>query len=328
MTDLRRSVLNLLAAGEALPRSTLAERLGVSIERIDHALESLRAWAVPLEFSPSAVGCTRALDLLDPAVIDAALSDQARTCIDRVEVFDELVSTNAHLLAEDDLPLGRARVCLAEYQSAGRGRRGRRWLQPFASGICLSLAWCFPGTPPALGALSLAAGVAVLRALTRFGVRDLALKWPNDILKSGHKLGGLLCELRLGPQGMAYVVIGVGLNVVVSPAVADEVMALGGVRPADLVDGQVAPSRSRLAAALAEELLVALQVFEAEGFAPFYEEWSRYDAFVGRPVVVRTADAIQEGVARGIAGDGSLRLEHEGHVLLLNAGDVSVRAPT
>jgi BirA family biotin operon repressor/biotin-[acetyl-CoA-carboxylase] ligase len=120
--------------------------------------------------------------------------------------------TNSRLLAITDLPAGKADVCIAEHQSAGRGRRGREWLAPFGGGICLSLSWTFPEPPPQLGALSLAVGVALLRALGSHGASGVRLKWPNDVLVNERKLGGILCELRAEAGGPAYVVIGVGLN--------------------------------------------------------------------------------------------------------------------
>ena len=122
---------------------------------------------------------------------------------------------------------GTSEVLLAEFQSAGRGRRGRAWLAPPGAGICLSLSWTFPEAPPELGALGLVIGVCVLRALTALGVKDLALKWPNDLLLDGRKLGGVLIELRGESAGPACVVIGIGLNVALGAALLRKIAATG-----------------------------------------------------------------------------------------------------
>ena len=120
----------------------------------------------------------------------AALPPVARDRLRHLEVHEALDSTSDRLLAVDDLPPGRFDACLAEFQSAGRGRRGRRWVAPFASGLCLSVNWNYRDAPATLAALSLAAGVAALRALERLGIGGLSLKWPNDIVPEDRKLGG------------------------------------------------------------------------------------------------------------------------------------------
>ena len=148
-------------------------------------------------------------------------------------MHEALDSTSDRLLAVDDLPSGPFDACLAEFQSAGRGRRGRRWVAPFASGLCLSVGWSYRDAPAALVALSLAAGVAVLRALGRLGIAGLALKWPNDIVRDDSKLGGILIDLRGEAAGPAYVVVGVGVNVRL-PASARERLAAEGVDAVDL----------------------------------------------------------------------------------------------
>ena len=130
-----------------------------------------------------------------------------RARVRKLEVLAEVESTNTRLFAVTDLPMDRADVCIAEFQSAGRGRRGRSWTAPYGSGVCLSLSWQFPETPRQIGALSLATGVGVLRALREQGVGAIGLKWPNDILSGGSKLGGILIELRAETAGPAYVVL-------------------------------------------------------------------------------------------------------------------------
>jgi BirA family biotin operon repressor/biotin-[acetyl-CoA-carboxylase] ligase len=142
---------------------------------------------------------------------------------------------------------------------------------PFASGLCLSLNWSYPDAPATLAALSLAVGVAALRALGRLGISGLALKWPNDIVQEDRKLGGILIDLRSEAAGPAYVVVGIGINVRL-PASARERLAIE-ARAVDLATLGEPPPRNALAAALIAELSTALVEYGARGMSAFADEW-------------------------------------------------------
>ena len=323
----RGQLLALLADGELHSGEALARALGVTRSAIAKQVRSLAPWGLRVEaHARRGYRLEAPLELLDAARMQAALLPVTRARLDRLELHEELESTNSRLLAESGLPAGRWRACLAEYQSAGRGRRGRPWLQPYASGLCLSFAWLYDPAPASLGALSLAAGVAALRALARHGAGELALKWPNDIQCHGGKLGGILAELRFEAAGPAYVVVGLGLNVRLPAGFAATIEAAGGVRPADLADIVPLPSRTRLAATLLDELSAAMVEFGERGFAPFAAEWSRCDALRDRPVRVQGPATTRDGFARGIDAQGSLRVEFAGQVESLTAGEVTLRA--
>ena len=323
----RGQLLGLLADGSLHSGQVLAAHLGVSRAAVAKQVHSLCAWGVPVEaVARRGYRLAAPLELLQAERIEAGLSAATRGRLERLEVHEQLPSTNSYLLAETGLAAGHCRVCLAEQQSAGRGRRGRAWLAPFGSGLCLSLAWLFDPPPSAPGALSLAAGVAVVRALARLGVADATLKWPNDIYRAGGKLGGILCELRFEAAGPAYVVIGVGLNVRLPQGLADSIEAAGGVRPVDLTDLAAPPSRHALAVALIDELATAAATFATQGFAPFGTEWQQADALRDRPVRVHGAGAVpRDGIARGIDAQGSLQVEFGAGLEALTAGDVSLR---
>ena len=195
------------------------------------------------------------------------------------EVLD---STSDRLLAVQELPPGRFDACLAEFQRAGRGRRGRSWVAPFASGLCLSVNWSYRDAPATLGALSLAAGVAALRALRRLGYAKLSLKWPNDIVHRDGKLGGILIDLRGEAAGPAYFVVGIGINVRLPRATRERLRA-DGVDAVDLASLGNAPVRNDAAAVLIAELTQALLEFGARGMTAFADEWQSADALAGRP---------------------------------------------
>jgi BirA family biotin operon repressor/biotin-[acetyl-CoA-carboxylase] ligase len=264
------------------------------------------------------------LDLLDAAEIRRALPEAATQSLRSLEVQESLASTSDRLLAVADLPPGRCDACLAEYQSAGRGRRGRRGVAPFASGLCLSLSWSYRDAPATLSALSLASGVATLRALRRLGFSQLALKWPNDIVHGDAKLGGILIDLRGEAAGPAYIVVGIGINVRL-PRAALEQLAAEGVPAVDLATLDDAPARNRLAAVLIAELAQALVEFGARGMSAFADEWQAADALNGRPVRVLHGGQALDGLARGVDGDGALLLESGGRRQRILSGEVSVR---
>jgi BirA family biotin operon repressor/biotin-[acetyl-CoA-carboxylase] ligase len=263
-------------------------------------------------------------DLLDVAAIRDALPQGPAERLRTLEVFGELDSTSDRLLAVADLPAGRFDACLAEFQTAGRGRRGRSWLAPRASGLCLSLSWRFHEPPAALSALPLAAGVAVLRTLRRTGAAGLALKWPNDVVHAGRKLGGVLIDMRGEAAGTAYVVVGVGLNVRLPQAVRED-LAAEGCEATDLAALGAGGSRNELAAALIGELALMLEEFGARGLAAFEDEWRAADSLAGRRVRVLQGAQTLEGMARGVDADGALLLEAAGGTRRILSGDVTVR---
>jgi len=321
----RVELLRLLADGSLHSGEELASALAVSRAAVWKRMQQLEEWGIACEALPGRGYRLEApIELLDAAGIRAALPPEAAGRLRHLEVHETLESTSDRLLAIDDLPAGRFDACLAEFQSAGRGRRGRRWIAPFASGLCLSMNWSYRDAPATLGALSLAAGVAALRALRRSGSFGLALKWPNDIVKDDRKLGGILIDLRGEAAGPAYVVIGIGLNVRL-PASTRSRLAAEGVDAVDLAALGVPVSRNGLAAALVAELSVALVEYGARGMAAFSTEWRDADALAGRSVAVLQAGRSLEGRACGVDDDGALLLEVDGVPRRIVSGEVSVR---
>jgi BirA family transcriptional regulator, biotin operon repressor / biotin---[acetyl-CoA-carboxylase] ligase len=321
----RVELLRLLADGAMHSGEELAAALSISRAAVWKRLQQLESWGIACEARPgSGYRLEAPIDLLDEARIRERLPQASIGMLRNLEVHESLESTSDRLLAIGDLPAGRFDACLAEFQSAGRGRRGRHWVAPFASGLCLSINWSFRDAPAMLGALSLAAGVAALRALGRLEFRRLSLKWPNDILCGDSKLGGILIDLRGEAAGPAYVVVGIGINVRL-PRAARERLAADGVEAVDLAALGRAPMRNELAAVLIAELVQALVEFGARGLAAFAEEWQAADALSGRPVRVLHGGQPLEGLARGVDGDGALLLDVDGARRRILTGEVSVR---
>jgi len=236
-----------------------------------------------------------------------------------VEVVEETGSTNADLLARA-AALNAPLLLVARHQTAGRGRAGRSWLSSGAGSLTFSLAWRFEGGLPRLSGLPLAVGVALAETLDGLGVQ-VGLKWPNDVLRDGDKLAGILIETQAGQQGGVWAVIGIGLNLVMP----DELEAQIGRSVASL-PWLARMDRNALLAALLDGLAGALREFERAGFAAFAARWNRRHAWQGELVTVLDGGTVlHEGSAAGVDDAGRLLLDTgEGRIAVL-AGDVSLR---
>lgn len=317
-------IVALLADGRFHSGQELGAALGISRAAVWKQLKALDALGVEL-FSVRGRGYALAspVELLDPARIRGQLDALGRNLLAELEIHPEIHSTNRHLMGRAGAGLRPGHACLTERQTEGRGRRGRSWVSPFAANVYLSLYWRFSSSPAALAGLSLAAGVAAAMALEDAGVGDVSLKWPNDLLWRGRKLGGILLEMAGEASGPCHVVIGVGINVAMPPAAG-----AGIDQPwVDLVTIQAgaAVSRNRVAGLLLNHLLRAVQEYEARGVSPFIEQWQARDATSGQSVELHLPDRAVTGIARGVDAQGSLLLEHAGILEPFSSGEVSLR---
>jgi BirA family biotin operon repressor/biotin-[acetyl-CoA-carboxylase] ligase len=320
-------LLVLLADGRLRSGEWLAKELGVSRAAVWKGVERLRALGLEVQALPRrGYRLANPVELLEARRIGAELEAPRKARLRKLELLFEVDSTNSRLLGQPPPPLGLADVCSSELQHAGRGRRGRRWIAPFGAGVALSVAWTFSEGAGTLAALSLSVGVAIARALARAGAVGVTLKWPNDIWYGDRKMGGVLIELRAEAGGSAHVVIGLGLNVVLTAAARREIEAAG-VRVASVADASsVAPSRNLVAGAILDELLGMLGEFEREGFAAFRDTWMALDALNGRPARVVLGGAVISGTARGVDAEGALLLETADGMQRFVSGEASLRA--
>ncbi|MEO7387002.1 MAG: biotin--[acetyl-CoA-carboxylase] ligase [Gammaproteobacteria bacterium] len=326
----RPAVLEPLADGHWHSGVALGQALGLSRAAVWKQVRALRALGLTVATDRRRGYCLEGpLDLLSEPVVRAALSPATTRGLDALEIMILTTSTNDRLTSRPPPPAGRMAAAVAEYQTGGRGRRGRRWLSPLGHGICLSVAWCFEVAPRDLPALSLVAGVAVARALDGAGVAGVQLKWPNDIVAAGGKLGGILVEVSGEPGGPLRAVIGIGLNVRPVAGLAAALRQEGGV-PAvavdDLLPGHRVP-RNVLVAALLDTLHATLSSFEESGSSSLLAAWRDRDSLAGRAVVVSRGMESFQGVACGIADDGALLVDCNGTIVPVVAGDVTLRAP-
>jgi BirA family biotin operon repressor/biotin-[acetyl-CoA-carboxylase] ligase len=319
-------VYGALADREFHSGEELAGSLGVSRSAVWKAVRALRSLGTPFEAVRNrGYRLTHAGAPLDPRAIRSGLAPAAREAVRRVDVLWSIDSTNSALLERPNPPRGVSEVLLAEYQSAGRGRRGRTWVAPPGGAICLSFSWTFREVPRDLAGLGLVIGVCARRALVALGARDLALKWPNDLLVNGRKLGGVLIELRAETQGPACVVVGIGMNVALGAATLKKIAATGAAATDLAAAGLGAVPRNAVIAAVLSSCIEGLHEFAREALKPFISDWGKADALHGKPVDVASPQGVVTGLASGIDVHGALLLETPSGVLRFVSGDVSVR---
>jgi len=320
---LRRRLLHLLSDGQFHSGEALGATLGVSRMAVWKHLQALRELGIDFDIVRGrGYRLPAPVELLDDAAILAGAGTETRAALAGVDVLLDIDSTNNRLREQALLGAPAGSVCLAEMQHAGRGRRGRRWVSPFAANLYLSLLWRSAAGAAGLGGLSLVAGIAVLRCLREFGVDSAGLKWPNDILADSAKLAGILIDVVGESSGPCAVIIGVGINVAMPPPAAADI-------DQTWTDLQTltgcAISRNRLAACLLDHVLPAISAFEAEGLQPFLEEWRCHDIVDGRQVDLRLANEVIRGTARGIDEGGALLVDTDTGRRRFASGEVSVR---
>jgi BirA family biotin operon repressor/biotin-[acetyl-CoA-carboxylase] ligase len=300
----------------------LARRLGISRAAVWKQIDALRRAGLEILSEPRGYRLARRLDLLDVAEVRAGLPAALARRVGSIENHWRLDSTSSELARRAaDLP----DLCFvfADWQRAGRGRRGRQWRSPPASNLQFSCLKRFAGSFAALSGLSLAAGVAAAAALEDCGIGDVALKWPNDLVHHDAKLGGILVELGGEFMGPCHAIVGVGINVHLPAA-----LRLTLDRPCtdltDLCRGET-PSRNQLAAALIARLATQLEAFDRSGFAACAQAWAQRDALAGRNVRVEAARGYFEGIADGVDARGALQVQTAAGPRSLDSGEVTVR---
>jgi len=322
MTPEAFRLFRALAAGRPLNGMDYAARAGISRSAVWKQVEQLRAAGLPVAaVRGSGYRLAWPIRLLDAGEIRRAAGATGVT----VEIVDRTESTNRDLTAH----FAHRRVRAAEYQSGGRGRRGRGWISPPGCGVYFSFGFEFECGLQRLGALSLVAGVVVAEGVSDEGI-PVELKWPNDLVVGGDKLGGLLVEIRGASEGPCEVVAGVGINVRLPRGETGSC----GIKAPDqpwtdihaAAPGEPGVDRNRLIGRLAGALDAAFAQFEREGFEPFMPRWRELDGLAGRDVRVAFGNgSVLEGIAGGVDVQGQLRVQCGEGFRAVNAGEVSVR---
>jgi len=311
-------LMDVLADGAVHSGAALAQKFGISRAAIWKRIAQLRSRGVAIDAVPGrGYRLLQAWRALDRERVLQNLQRETRRALGSLGVVATIGSTNDDLRASaSDLP--DLSVLAAEHQSKGRGRRGRTWLSPFGAGLWFSVLARNEGGVGQLAGLSPAIAVLAAEALEKVGVSHIGLKWPNDLLYEGRKLGGILIDLAGDWHGPSTAVIGIGINVAL-PQASRAAIARPSVDLAEAL-GHV-PDRDLLLALLLDSLLPGLMLFRREGLSAFVHRWEARDALRGHPVRMECGVS---GIAEGIDSEGRLRVRTGDAMVSIGAGEVSV----
>ncbi|USD41291.1 bifunctional biotin--[acetyl-CoA-carboxylase] ligase/biotin operon repressor BirA [Vibrio sp. SCSIO 43135] len=312
------AILKTLSQGGFHSGEELGEQLNVSRAAISKHIKGIQGWGVDV-FRVQGKGyqLAKPMQLLDQNVLNQSLSSP-------VELIPIIDSTNQYLLDRVD-SLESGSTCLAEYQEKGRGRRGREWISPFGANLYLSMYWRLDAGMAAAMGLSLVVGVAIVEALEEMGLNGVKLKWPNDLYYQDRKLAGILVEMSGQAGAAAHLVIGMGMNLMMSDAtegITQPWASLSEVAASQEVD------RNQLAVTMITTLKNSLADYELRGMSGFVERWNRLDNFIGRPIKLIMGPREVSGIARGINEQGAVLLETEQGIETYIGGEISLRPST
>lgn len=323
---IRTKLLSILNDAEFHSGEALAEQFSLSRSAISNHIKALCELGIEI-FSVKGRGYKLAtpIELLNSNEILATLPVTNHSL---VKVENLVTSTNDILKQSiNEAPSGL--VCLAEAQSAGRGRRGRKWVSPFGSSLYFSMLWHFEHGYQTMSGLSLMVGVVLNQTLQDLGVKACELKWPNDLYYDGKKLAGILVEVEGQVGASATAIIGIGVNIKLPNNVKGIDQAF-----TDLAHiNDVSVKRNQLASALIKNLWSALPNFESQGLAPFLDAWQTADLYVNKPVTLLMGERKVTGISRGIDKTGALLIESlndinlsgKGKITAYHGGEISVR---
>jgi BirA family biotin operon repressor/biotin-[acetyl-CoA-carboxylase] ligase len=325
------TLLRLLADGKFHSGEVLAQQLGISRASVSNALRGVESYGLKLYSVRGRGYClSNPPQWLDAQRIIRHMGAQGHNF--QIEILDRATSSNTLLLqrAKLDVANGGApsgSVLAVEWQSSGRGRLGRTWHSGLGNALTFSLLWRFDCSLSALSGLSLAAGVALLRALRGLGIEGAQLKWPNDVLSDKGKLAGILIEAQGDMLGPSAVVIGIGLNLSLQQQILRQIGQPVTSLEDMLTEAAIVPERNHLLAVILIELDGVLREFAAHGFAALRAEWQSYHGMRDQPVQVLLPDGSRvDGIVRGVAEDGALELETMREIRRFNVGEVSLRS--
>ena len=318
-TSIPLQVIDILADGKIHSGEQLGERLGMTRAAINKHIKTLRSWGLDIQtVTGKGYQVPNKINLLNKSDIEKY--------VDAVKIIVEPVidSTNQYML--ERIPnLNSGDTCLAEYQSAGRGRRGRQWISPFGCNLYLSTYWRLEQGPAAAIGLSLVVGIVIAETLNKVCGNKVKVKWPNDLYMNDKKLAGILVELTGKTGDAAHIIIGIGINIGMNENILQKEKPINQAW-SSLTDEVENIERNKLAGNIINALRQSLLLFEKEGLKPFLAKWFDLDNFLGRSVKLLIGNDVITGVEKGINEQGALLLQTEnGEIIPYIGGEISLR---
>ena len=315
-------LLKLLADGQFHSGVELAQQLNVSRTTISKRVADWQAQGLDIDtVTGKGYRLHTPIDWLNQQQIYQFIPSNVQKLITDFSIYPLISSTNDAVAQSLQKNAKSGVVCLAEMQSAGRGRRGRTWLSPPAGTFYGSVGWIFSEGFQVVEGLSLAIGVAVVDALRSCGVQGLQLKWPNDIVWQGKKLGGILIEMNAEVGGACQIVVGVGINLALPQTVKQQI-------DQQVVDlREICPNlnRQQVTAVLISQIVQLLSDYAVKGFRYYRQTWQTYDALFGLPVYAIGLAQTIEGTAAGIDEQGAFLIQTATGLQAISGGEISIR---
>ena len=323
MSNLLFKIIDVLADGKFHSGEILANQFKVSRVSIWNAISEAEQFGIEIHsVRGKGYKLTHAVELLDESSIKRAIGEQANFF--NIEVMDTTTSTNSVMMQRASEGLPHASCIATNIQTAGKGRRGRKWISELGENLTFSFLWRFNQGAAMLSGLSLVVGIALIRTFKQLGINHALLKWPNDVLifheKAYKKLAGILIELQGDMDGQSFAVIGIGINLNISkkqikkidqPAIDLKTITQESMNPNNLI------------ALIIKELAKVLSEFELNGFSSLKEEWVMSHAFHEKVISLTKGDGQNViGKVIDISAEGSLILQTNQGQLNFSSGEV------
>lgn len=321
MKPLSFELLRLVADGEFHSGEVLAQQLGVSRASVWQALQPLEQQGLELFKVRGRGYClSQPFDSLEKEEIFTYLKTSQLLTI---HILDSIESTNVFLMQQAGVKNIHGQVAVAELQTEGKGRRGKPWHSGLGTGLTFSLGWQFERGAEFLSGLSLVIGVALVRAFSEYGIKNVSLKWPNDVLHHYRKFAGILTEVSGDALGPSTVVIGIGINIKLSDDIKNKIdQATTDIYS---ICDQL-PKRNQLLAVILNHLSTALSDFSIGGFESFKKEWVQYHAYSDKSVRITLPDgSVEQGMVTGVHGNGALQIQGKNGIQHFNVGEISLK---
>ena len=324
MTAQLQKLIRFLNDGDYHTCKAIGKKFELSYSQVSRMINDLMKMGLEIE-SMRAKGyrLVHELDLLSSKKIEKYISRRFLKEISHFDVFDEVDSTNDYLMRLASSDNQKIRLCFTEYQSHGKGRRGRAWCSPYGANLYLSILFPFNKDLMSLSGLSLSMAVTIANFLKEIGVeKNIGVKWPNDILWKNKKLAGVLVEVRSEAFNENQVVVGIGLNISMPKKFAETIDQ----KWSDLetiLKGE--HKRNKIAGVLANRILENFFIFQEKGLSAFTKQWKEFDILQNKTVVLKTGVEKIRGTARGIDKQGHFVLEKsDGKKQSFSAGEVTI----
>jgi len=312
----------LLSDGRFHSGESLARQLGVSRTAIWKLINKLQSWQIEI-FAVRGKGykIPGGLALIDGEYLAGTVSQKTKL-FSEIKVLPTVDSTSSYLTRWWKKQPGIGRICISEHQTAGRGRKGRKWISPFGANLYFSLGLNLPMGLSALGGLSLAVGIGITKLLNQHSTKKVTLKWPNDILVDGKKMAGILVEASGDSTDNSFLNIGIGINWNMTNDEND--IDQPWINLKSILNSSI--ERNDVLSLILLEIDSLLDHYIKHGFDGFRNDWAEHSAFYGRPIIIHTRNGIVSGVETGVDRSGAITIRTNEGEKSFYSGEVSLRA--